>query len=137
MTELKPCPFCGGEPKVTEREGFAFFWCGECAASSKIAKESEAREYWNTRPAEDALKAEGERLKAEIEKLKEAIKEIRNIADAGLDIGIDFIGAGLDGMTGGVEEFEDMRRARRKVRRLAKQALKNNNPDTEKGGDDE
>lgn len=65
--ELKPCPFCGGEPKVTEREGFAFFWCGECGASSKIAKESEAREYWNRRPAEDALTAEVERLKNDLE----------------------------------------------------------------------
>lgn len=66
MTELKPCPFCGGEPKVTERNGLSFFWCGECGTTSKIAKESEAREDWNRRPAEDDLKAEVERLKNEL-----------------------------------------------------------------------
>lgn len=71
IEELKPCPFCGGESKVTEREGFAFFWCGECGASSKIAKESEAREYWNRRPAEDALKAEVDRLKEALSSIAE------------------------------------------------------------------
>jgi hypothetical protein len=81
------------------------------------------------------LRDENKALTAEVEMLKEAIKEIRDITDEGLDIGIEFIGAGLDGMTGGVEEWEAMRRARRKVRRLAKQAL--NTPDTEKGGEDE
>lgn len=80
------------------------------------------------------LRDENKALKAEVEMLKEALKEIREIADKSLDIGIEFIGAGLDGMTGGVEEWEYIKRARRKVRRLAKQALKNNNPDTKKGG---
>ena len=81
------------------------------------------------------LRDENKALKAENERLKEALKEICVIADKGLDIGIEFIGAGLDGMTGGVEDWEAMKRARRKVRRLAKQAL--NAPDTEKGGEDE
>ena len=79
----------------------------------------------------EALAIEVDRLKAEVKRLKESIKEIRDISDEGLDVGIEFIGAGLDGMTGGVEEWEAMKRARRKVRRLAKQAL--NKPETEKG----
>lgn len=129
--ELKPCPFCGSnrivEETETDNSGCVpmtvwFVKCTACGSfKNSISNPDRAIKRWNTRPAEDALNAENERL-------KEALKEIREIADKGLDIGIEFIGAGLDGMTGGVEDWEAMKRARRKIRRLAKQAL--NAPDT-------
>ena len=133
MSDLKPC-LCGSDKVHFGYEPFCglTFWrvmCDTCGTqTSTFDTKEEAAEKWNTRPGEDSLKAE-------IERLKETIKEIRNIADKGLDMGIDFIGAGLDGMTGGVEDWQGMKRAKRKIRKLAKQALKKttNAPDTNVG----
>lgn len=53
--ELKPCPFCGGEPEM-QQSGFGnpewlHFTCRKCAASSGAGKgEEHARRFWNTRP---------------------------------------------------------------------------------------
>jgi DNA polymerase/3'-5' exonuclease PolX len=66
---------------VTEREGFAFFWCGECGASSKIAKKSEAREYWNRRPAEEAMEAENEELAGYVKRFRETLAEVAKMAN--------------------------------------------------------
>ena len=100
--------------------------------------------FWNTRIAEERLKDKNRQFASKVDRLEEAIKEILNITDKGLDLGIEFIGAGLDGMTGGVEEWQGMKRARRKVRKLVKEALKKNAyaPDTnvgnkEREGEDE
>lgn len=60
MSDLKPCPFCGGEI------GFDFehdnFLCSGCWA---IMPYSPNGETVNTRPIEDKLKAEIDRLQAE------------------------------------------------------------------------
>lgn len=58
-TELKPCPFCGGEVKLDEDE-FDMFFCDACGAGITFAKElqdggadncdkEESIEKWNTR----------------------------------------------------------------------------------------
>ena len=47
MSELIPCPFCGGTKICTEK-GINFNYCDNCSAESNI-------EHWNTRPIEDAL----------------------------------------------------------------------------------
>ena len=56
MTELKPCPFCGGEAYTTERAGFASAgWSVECVNPdcgcdfALYADEAEAIGAWNTR----------------------------------------------------------------------------------------
>lgn len=40
MNELKPCPFCGGAPKLhrQEMDGMEHIWiqCQDCGASSRI-----------------------------------------------------------------------------------------------------
>lgn len=127
--ELRACPFCGDKNTNIGSDGYGG-WYIDCSRMHIFhyckCSEEHAIQLWNTRPAENALRSENARL-------KELIKEILNVADDGLDIGIEFLRAGLDGMTGGVEEWEDMKRARRKVRKLAKEALKNNNTNTEKG----
>lgn len=52
QTELKPCPFCGGEADCGSFHGVAFFYvqcscCGNCTKMYATAKE--AAEKWNAR----------------------------------------------------------------------------------------
>jgi NMD protein affecting ribosome stability and mRNA decay len=61
MSELKPCPFCGGEDIRTE-PGINLNYCDKCSAEANI-------EHWNTRPIEDALNKRIAELEAEIERL--------------------------------------------------------------------
>lgn len=51
MSELKPCPFCGGE-QVTTKKGKYMWWCKceKCNAESGVrSKKEEAIEAWNRR----------------------------------------------------------------------------------------
>ena len=60
--ELKPCPFCGGEDVEHLPDGFGNWLVGCVTCDYRIqcvdCTEEEAIRYWNTRPTEDALKAE-------------------------------------------------------------------------------
>ena len=56
MSELKPCPFCGGEAELCYSEVDTF--CRKC----NVIQETE---MWNTRPIEDALNARIAELEAE------------------------------------------------------------------------
>lgn len=67
-TDLNPCPFCGGEDTEIA-PGICGDWyvgCLPCNYKIRVADctEEEAIRYWNTRPAEDALKAEVKKLKS-------------------------------------------------------------------------
>ena len=70
--ELKPCPFCGGMPKVndwtlkgiTDKRCF----CDNEKCPVYLSK-TIAIDNWNTRPIEDALNARIAELEAEIERL--------------------------------------------------------------------
>jgi len=61
MRELKPCPFCGENPKVKQagfgdgKQEYTIFHC-------KCGERYMHMSYWNTRPIEDALRAENRRL---------------------------------------------------------------------------
>ena len=59
MSELKPCPFCGGEAELCYSEVDTF--CRKC----NVMQETE---LWNTRPIEDALRLRIAELEAEIER---------------------------------------------------------------------
>lgn len=57
MSELKPCPFCGGEAQVVNRFGdiqhLFYVLCDDCAACGSLEKnEAEAADAWNTRHVE-------------------------------------------------------------------------------------
>jgi len=54
MSELKPCPFCGGEAKTIKNAVGTLFWvyCWKCGARSDsytIEYEQKAIDAWNTR----------------------------------------------------------------------------------------
>lgn len=63
MSELKPCPFCGGEAELCYSEVDIF--CRKC----NVMQETE---MWNTRPIEDALQARAEKAEEMVERLIEA-----------------------------------------------------------------
>ena len=60
MSDLKPCPFCGGEAELCYSEVDTF--CRKC----NVMQETE---LWNTRPIEDALRLRIAELEAEIDQL--------------------------------------------------------------------
>lgn len=71
MSDLKPCPFCCSDDWATvdydgDHGGYFLQACGTCGAEVPVGKHN------NTRPIEDALRAEAERLKAELAALKPA-----------------------------------------------------------------
>ena len=53
--QLKPCPFCGGKPKVIIEEDFAgdqlyyHVWCRECGIQLWAASRSVLLKKWNRR----------------------------------------------------------------------------------------
>lgn len=90
MDKLKPCPFCG---TITVSSVFSidvYNWyeesvvCEECRCRINHPK---AIAIWNTRPAEDALKAEVERLKVDLDARNSALKiAFHDIKRAGEEI---------------------------------------------------
>lgn len=67
--ELRECPFCNHDALIVayihHRHGTKIYHgeCNVCGAESKACdSKEEAIKAWNTRPAEDALKAENQRL---------------------------------------------------------------------------
>ena len=67
MSEIKRCPFCGGEIKP---DGHIEYICETCDLWVI------SLEWWNTRPIEDTLRAERDEL---MEILKEFKKELAEI----------------------------------------------------------
>jgi hypothetical protein len=79
MSELKPCPFCGKEQSEKN-----FFSCDgypqACGCWETTHTGEEACEVWNTRPIEDALRAEIARLKEENHALDQINRDIQTAA---------------------------------------------------------
>ena len=69
---LKPCPFCGHAAQTVVSFGEPVAGCvnGVCDLCDTEWLDEEA---WNTRPVEDALRAENDRLRAAIEAAVDAL----------------------------------------------------------------
>jgi len=77
MSDLKPCPFCGGDVQLYNIDddglgGFSYYYevvCRHCGLSNKSIYADRDRvenatiKHWNTRPIEDALRKEIFQLK--------------------------------------------------------------------------
>lgn len=77
MSDLKPCPFCGGKAAIGHEkdfDGFGEFYFVQCTESGCRAKSGEkftsevcpifmgeVRDLWNNRPHENKLKADAVR----------------------------------------------------------------------------
>lgn len=65
MSELKPCPFCGGKAKRHTFMKTTYFACTDCGAEPPIARgdsEDDAIKAWNDRPTEQTLRERGDKL---------------------------------------------------------------------------
>lgn len=72
MSELKPCPFCGGKAEQYVSLSYSIersVGCTECGADAVGSD-------WNTRPIEDALLARAEAAELELVELKERMRWI-------------------------------------------------------------
>jgi Lar family restriction alleviation protein len=83
MSDLKPCPFCGKEPNQTSTElgdrPCFYYECDnpKCGATEMgwHNTEQEARDAWNNRPIEDALRKEIAKLQADNRSLVEQMNQ--------------------------------------------------------------
>jgi hypothetical protein len=69
MNELKPCPLCGSSDvcNTWDQQSHNVVYCNSCSLIGSIANNiDEANKLWNTRPIEDALRAELEQARARI-----------------------------------------------------------------------
>ena len=73
MDELLPCPYCGGtEIRIHTDDIWKAAYCIECGAEGQYdLGESGARENWNNRPLESALRARVAELEKQLEKWEE------------------------------------------------------------------
>lgn len=74
MSELKSCPFCGGEAKfrrVGSNRVSNQVACTCCGADLEDGATFNHEAAWNDRPREKELEEENERLKKEIEEMKD------------------------------------------------------------------
>lgn len=90
MSDLKPCPFCGGEVQLCNIDGdrsyeFSYYYeivCRHCGLSNKSIYanrdrvENAAIEHWNTRPIDDALRKKISQLQADNRSLVEQMNQM-------------------------------------------------------------
>ncbi|WP_277657230.1 Lar family restriction alleviation protein [Seleniivibrio woodruffii] len=96
MSKLKPCPFCGGVPTISETEGCDYtIQCACCGLSLLDDMDWDGIGYdarqnvidkWNTRPIEDAQSAEIETLKAKVAELGTFLHNEKVRADAYMEL---------------------------------------------------
>jgi Lar family restriction alleviation protein len=56
MTKLKPCPFCGGEPRTVKIRNHFIIECSKCGITTQPLKDNEVNDVWNARVEEKGEK---------------------------------------------------------------------------------
>lgn len=87
ISELKPCPFCGGEADIFENQGESYpTYCIVCPADTcgyalqddfyqeRLDGKNVVLRKWNTRPIEDALRQRVAELEGAIRSIDSAYK---------------------------------------------------------------
>lgn len=78
MSELKKCPFCGGKAGIRTVGYTDLVECSQCETRGvRSMNTQDVITHWNTRPIEDALRAENERLRS----------LLRTVCNNGLELG--------------------------------------------------
>lgn len=91
MSELKPCPVCKGKLKIRHEcsgDGYTTYWA-ECVSminekdychykTGSYGSKNQILRIINSRPIEDALKAENEALKARVAELEKENEELQS-----------------------------------------------------------
>ena len=77
MSEMKKCPFCGGEADYTQILGnYGRVYCFTCDGGIREGRSKDGVIHnWNSRPIEDALNARIAELEAELKITDELLKE--------------------------------------------------------------
>lgn len=83
--DFKPCPFCGcayvreyvDDGFYCEQCGYGYIWHG----LETEQQQDEIRKRWNTRPIEDALRAENERLRHEGDEYRQRAAQWQQLCD--------------------------------------------------------
>jgi Lar family restriction alleviation protein len=78
VSELKPCPFCNQSTvDYFNDDGYISVQCENCGAIGEWGNENEeASGYWNTRPIEDAIRAELASAKQRLNEAEEALNNL-------------------------------------------------------------
>lgn len=91
--ELKPCPFCGGDPgkAYVGPMSHHYVMCNACGANVyAFTSKAHAEKCWNRRDIEDALKARAESTEARFSRLDDEYTETQEaIAELAEAMGID------------------------------------------------
>ena len=89
MSELKPCPFCGESAPDVEIHRNEIV-CTVCTASSGKHFADDPITMWNTRPAEEQLRAKLEKANAAINEMKYFLETvIANKSQYSMPVGED------------------------------------------------
>jgi len=76
--KIKTCPICGGEGYSKGSDDYAYVACLSCHYETRVFDtEQEAEKQWNTRPIEDALRAEITALNERAEKAEAVLSQFR------------------------------------------------------------
>ena len=111
MSELKKCPFCGGEADYTQILGnYGRVYCFTCDGGIREGRSKDGVIHnWNNRPIEDALQAENEWLKEELQQEKTR-SQLNLEAEERRMLNITYYCAEIDRLNARIAELEAAQR---------------------------
>ena len=90
MSELKPCPFCGGEATIQPEGDYHEIHCEDCGIELNRRTYDETVTAWNTR-AETEAERKIEKVREKLESLKNDARMMNEAESIALDYVTDFL----------------------------------------------